>query len=302
MEEYSDIENDTFDACDASGARDATLATTKSQEQGVELQVQQGSQLDAEIVTKRSGKLGALRATSGNRTIRFKAGEPHHNLQLVRHIEAEEKADRNQLIDMGVFKPTNGNATKRLRMRQETREVTRNSKTAEATLEKIASQEFQAEKGKMQVWKQMIMQEVAHELQIIKESAKAQKEHFEKEMEVVKEQSQEMEAKSMRLEKELGFFKAKEQKSGQHKGKDTSIAKKNLEQPKKKTPESSTEPIEEREVLPIQSRRNKEFTPAQQPSPAKNGQKWNYALVAASKLAQAPENPWTQVMYKNYKS
>ena len=121
-------------------------------------------------------------------------------------------------------------------------------------------------------------------------------------MEVIKKQLQEMEAKSMRLEKELGFFKAKEQKSGQHKGKDTLIAKKNLEQPKKKTPESSTEPIEEREVLPTQGPKSKESTPARQPSQAKNNQKRNYASVAASKPAQAPENPWTQVVYKNRKT
>ena len=66
---------------------------------------------------------------------------------------------------MGVFKPTSGNATKRLRMRQEARGTTSTDKTAEATLKQIATQEFQAEKGKMQIWKQMIMQEVAHKLQ-----------------------------------------------------------------------------------------------------------------------------------------
>ena len=60
-----------------------------------------------------------------------------------------------------------------------------------------------------------------HELQIIKEPAEVQKERFKEEMEVVKEQLQKIEAKSMRLDKELSFFKAKEQKSGQHKGKDT---------------------------------------------------------------------------------
>ncbi len=48
----------------------------------------------------------------------------HHGLQMVRHVEEEEEADRNQLIDMGVFKPTSGNAAKRLRMRHETREET----------------------------------------------------------------------------------------------------------------------------------------------------------------------------------
>ena len=56
-------------------------------------------------------------ATSRIKTIRFKAKEPHHNLKLVYHIKAEEKADKNQLIDMGVFKLTKRNATKRLGMR-----------------------------------------------------------------------------------------------------------------------------------------------------------------------------------------
>ena len=92
---------------------------------------------------------------------------------MVRHIEEEEDADRSHLIDMGVFKPTSGNATKRLRMRQETREATRTTKTAEATPKQIATQEFQAEKGKMEIWEQVIMQEVGHHLQTIKESAKA---------------------------------------------------------------------------------------------------------------------------------
>ena len=72
--------------------------------------------------------------------------EPCHNLQIVGHVEEEEDADNSQLIDMGVFKPTSGNATKRLRMRQETRGTARTNKTAEATLKQIATQEFQAEK------------------------------------------------------------------------------------------------------------------------------------------------------------
>ena len=71
--------------------------------------------------------------------------EPQYNMQMVRHIEEEENADRSELIDMGVFKPTSGNATKRLRMRQETRGAARTGKNAEATLKQIATQEFQAE-------------------------------------------------------------------------------------------------------------------------------------------------------------
>ena len=41
---------------------------------------------------------------------------PGYNMQMVRHIEEKEDEDRGDLIDMGGFKPTSGNATKRLRM------------------------------------------------------------------------------------------------------------------------------------------------------------------------------------------
>ena len=167
--------------------QDATSAITKGQEQGVKLRAQQGRQLNAKIVTKVLGKLGALEATNEYKTIQFKAQKPHHNLQLVCYIEAEEETDKNQLIKMKVFKLTNRHATKCLRIRQETRELTRNGKTTEVTLKYIASQELHLEKKKMQVWKQMIMQKVAHELQIIKKLAKVYKERFEEEIEVIKE-------------------------------------------------------------------------------------------------------------------
>ncbi len=74
--------------------------------------------------------------------------EPHYNMQMVRRIEEEEDADRSDLINMGVFKPTSGNATKRLRMRQETRGTTKTTKTAEATLKQIATQETRPKKEK----------------------------------------------------------------------------------------------------------------------------------------------------------
>ena len=55
-------------------------------------------------------------------------------MQMVYHIKEEEDADRNDLIDMRVFKPTSGNATKRLKMRQGTRRITRATKAAKAAL------------------------------------------------------------------------------------------------------------------------------------------------------------------------
>lgn len=130
--------------------------------------------------------------------------ETQCKLQMVCHMDEEENADRNHLVDLGIFKPMSGNPTKRLRMRQEIREAAGTRKNAEATLKQIAIQEFQAKKGKMQIWKQMIMQEVAEEF-------KTQKECFQLEIEVVKEQLQEIEEKAAKLEKQIALFKAKDE-------------------------------------------------------------------------------------------
>lgn len=63
------------------------------------------------------------------------------------------------------------------------------------------------------------MQEVAPELQM-------QKNCFQLEMEVVKDQLQEIEEKMARLKKEIDFFKVKEKKLGQHWDKNTPAIKK----------------------------------------------------------------------------
>ena len=122
MEEYEDIENDAFDACDA------TAATAGEQEHE------------------------AL----------------HQNRQVARQLELE--AERNQSVNLGVLKATSGNAAKRLKVRQETRATTRAGKSAEAAIKQIAAQELQVEKGRMQEWKQVVMQEVARELQAIRQA------------------------------------------------------------------------------------------------------------------------------------
>ena len=59
----------------------------------------------------------------------------------------------------------------------------------------------------------MIMQEVAQEFQSVRELAEAQK------VEMLKRQLQEVEMRSDTLEKKLGLFRAKEEKSGQQLGK-----------------------------------------------------------------------------------
>ena len=75
-------------------------------------------------------------------------GAQHQDLLIARQLGLE--AERNQRANLGVFKATNGNAAKRLKLMQETRGTTKASKTAEAAIKQIATLELQAEKSKMQ--------------------------------------------------------------------------------------------------------------------------------------------------------
>ena len=125
MEEYSDIEIDTSDACDAPCAPDTTPATMQALEHD---QAQQMSHLGIEIEKTKAGKLGVLRPTSGNGAVRST-----------------------------------------LKAKQESRVTTRAGKSAEAVIKQYASQELQTEKEKMEMWKVIVMQEVARELQNIRQ-------------------------------------------------------------------------------------------------------------------------------------
>lgn len=42
--------------------------------------------------------------------------KPDYNMQMVYHIEEKKDTNRDNLIDMEIFKPISGNTTKRLRM------------------------------------------------------------------------------------------------------------------------------------------------------------------------------------------
>lgn len=64
--------------------------------------------------------------------------------------QPEEQAEKNYLSNLGALKATSGNGAKRLKARQEMQMATRASKKAEATIKQIATQEFQAEKFRME--------------------------------------------------------------------------------------------------------------------------------------------------------
>ena len=75
-------------------------------------------------------------------------------------------------LNVGVLKVTSGNVTKRLGTRRETRAIIQASKNAATTTSQMATKRH-AEKFRMQEWKQKMMAEFAHELQIIR-SAQAE--------------------------------------------------------------------------------------------------------------------------------
>lgn len=197
-------------------------------------------------------------------------GTLHQALQ--RQLEGE--AERNQLANTGVLKATSGNATKRLKIKQDARVVTRASKNAEAAIKQIATQELQAEKGRMQEWKQYVMQEVAQELQAIRsaqdEVIEAQRQSFQTELERIREKLQQVELRSKTLEDEIKTLKAKE-----------------------KAPEYSPAPrtpvVEDAQAMPSSSKVINGGK-AVKPPPK------SYAQIAAANAAQNPsEKAWTEV-------
>ena len=154
---------------------------------------------------------------------------PNYDMQMVRHIEEdieedieeEDDANRGDLVGMGVFKPTSGNATKRLRVRQGTRGATRTTttragKAAEAVIMQLASQELQGEKEKMEGWKAIVMQEVARKLQGIRraqeEAIEVQRQSFQAELERLEKT---WDKKSKLLKDEIKLLKISNQRSTQ---------------------------------------------------------------------------------------
>ncbi len=59
-------------------------------------------------------------------------GAQHQDLQIARQLGLE--VERNQLENLGVLKATNGNAAKRLKLRQKMRGTTKAGRTAEAAM------------------------------------------------------------------------------------------------------------------------------------------------------------------------
>ena len=119
--------------------------------------------------------------------------------QVVQWVGVE--SERNEVGSLGILRTTSENATKRMKSRV----TARAGKSTQAAIKQFATQELQAEKGKMQEWKENVMQEVARELHGIRQmhegAMEAQRQIFQLELERVggKVEQLESEVKALKL-------------------------------------------------------------------------------------------------------
>ena len=202
-------------------------------------------------------------------------------------------------------------------MRQETRVTTRAGKTAEAAIKQIAAQELQAEKGRMQEWKQIVMQEVGHELQAIRqaheEAMEAQRHGFNVEIEMVKERLRQEEMQSALFANEIKALKAQKQAPDQRPSQDTPTARKMPAAQPSPKPNDGTKSRNKRDEIdkigdsqsPGSSQGQVDISATPDPPSSSTNsrvKRRDYASVAASKPVKIPEQPWTQVSYGTRKS
>lgn len=153
-------------------------------------------------------------ASEATATTTTPGGQVHEVLSQAGQIRHEvvRESERSRLGNAGVLKATSGDATKGLKSRT----TIRTGKSTKAVIKQFTTQELQAEKGKMQEWKDMVMQEVGRELQVIRQvqegAIEVQRQGFQRELERVREI---FESKSAASENEIRLLKALRQHPAQ---------------------------------------------------------------------------------------
>ncbi len=243
-------------------------------------------------------------------TLTATAGDQDQTRQIAHQLEIE--IDRSQLANSRVLKATSGNIAKRLKMRQETHVITRAEKTAEAAIKQIAAQELPTNKGRMQEWKQIIIQEVEHELQAIRqaheEAMEAQRHDFNMKIEKVKERLRQEEMQSALFANEIKPLKTQKQAPGQRTSQDTPTAMKVLAIQSSLKPNDGIKFRNKQDNIdeigdsqsPGNSQGQVDISATPDPSSSSMNphvKRRDYASAVRSKPVKIPEQPWTQVSY-----
>lgn len=224
----------------------------------------------------------------------------HQSMEIARQLEVE--LERNHLPSSGVLKATSGNGVKRPIGKQEARGTARASKSAEAAIKQIASQELQAEKARMQVWKQMVMSEVGQVMKTAQmEAMEAQRQSFQGELERVREKLAQVEMESRTLENKIKSLENPGQPSAQN----TPQAKKNpvtnKDKPKDGKEREKEQPRKQGEnpevINPTASQPNSN-PPTQAKQNSSDTLRRSYAQVVKETPTRSPsEKPWTEVKH-----
>lgn len=149
----------------------------------------------------------------------------------------------------------------------------------------------------MQIQKKIIIQNVVQELQSVRKLIEDQK----IEIKILKKQLQEMEIKLDTLERELGIFRAKEQKKVQQIGTPSPRIKHQAQLSTQwKALEYLTQASEDNKCLIASLEEN--IAPKASSNLGKIMQKRYYPLVSVPKLAQAQKHLQTWVVYQSRKS
>ena len=177
--------------------------------------------------------------------------------------------------DLKALKTTSGNAEKRLRTRQETRSTTNSRKTAGAAIKQRSTL---VKKERMKAWKQAIMQEVAQEIEAIrqmyKEALQTQRDNFRVELDRVNERLYQLNAQSPTCENEITSSETQKYATNKRPIQDA---------PKVSIPGPSTPAVLTQDL--------RETTLTSGPSQPIQEKQHSYTAIAASKPAQAASQP-----------
>lgn len=210
--------------------------------------------------------------------------DPEQSRAITRHIGLE--IDSSQAT---ILQPVSGNgAGRKAKSKTETRHGGKERPSSITALKMIAKQGAD-EKAQLEEWKAELMTTLASEIDQLQrahgeaveaqyQEMERQREYFTLEIETLKEELKEV--KERKAESEQQAWRKEER----------SLVKASI-------------PSEEEEVIQSQGQGSESPIPTQaNPSTKSRLGKQSYASVAASKPAQIPEQPWTQVKYKNRKS
>lgn len=241
-----------------------------------------------------SNALVAYNATGATATAATTEGQEQEEMSERLQIlgSPDLQIERSKLRNTGILKATSGNAAKR-KAKTETRHGT--GSTSLTALKMIAKQGAD-EKSQLEEWKADLLDKLTGEIAQIhkvnniaieaqREEMEGQKKQFQFEIYVLGER-----IRALELEKEGSVQRQTCRSESVEMSPEREISQTGLNVQKSTGTQRSTQDTTKTPGIPKN---------ATAPPNTKQTERRNYASVAASQPAKAPEKPWTKVIYKN---